>query len=60
MMKNLSIKIIGLGGIGSILSEKLCKFLHYYQGNLVNNENFINEMVVGVKQFLPSIMKLLI
>lgn len=48
---NLQIKIIGLGGIGSILSEKLCQFLHYYQGGLAENENFSNEMGVEAQKF---------
>ena len=29
----MNIKIIGLGGVGSILSEKLCRFLNYSQVN---------------------------
>jgi hypothetical protein len=41
---NLSIVIIGLGGIGSILSEKICQFLHYYKNGLSNDENFAKEM----------------
>jgi len=43
---DLPILIIGLGGIGTILSDKLCQFLHYYQGGLSNDENFAREMGV--------------
>lgn len=42
----LSIVIVGLGGIGSTLSDKLCQFLHYYKNGLSNDENFAREMGV--------------
>ncbi len=32
----MNIKIIGLGGIGSILTDKLCKFLNYSKENDIN------------------------
>lgn len=37
-MKELNITIIGLGGVGSILSERLCRFLNYtkeYKSNIL-------------------------
>lgn len=43
---DLSIVIIGLGGIGSVLSLKLCQFLHYYKSGLSNDEHFAREMGV--------------
>jgi len=41
---DLRIVIVGLGGIGTILSDKLCQFLHYYKGGLADDENFAREM----------------
>ena len=45
-MNILSIVIVGLGGIGSTLSDKLCQFLHYYKNGLSTNERFAKEMGV--------------
>lgn len=39
----MNIKIIGLGGIGSILSERLCRFLNYSQPN----KSFVLTLIDG-------------
>lgn len=41
---DLNVVIIGLGGIGSTLSEKVSQFLHYYHNGLSTNEDFTSEM----------------
>lgn len=46
-MNNLSIKIIGLGGIGSQLIENLCQFLHYYKIGLSSDDNFAQQMGIN-------------
>ena len=45
-MNNLSIVIVGLGGIGTALVTPICQFLHFYKSGLATNEDFAREMGV--------------
>lgn len=47
----MNILIIGLGGIGSQLSERLCQFLHFYKMGLSRDDAFAREMGVEPPQF---------
>lgn len=53
---DLSIVIVGLGGIGTTLSDKVCQFLHYYKNGLAGDENFAREMGVEHPQVFENIM----